>query len=221
VTDATAPPLAGTLAAALAAAWLLAALLAHTLLAEATWAPATLRAFTQSGALAATALLLRAALPPGGIVAATWAALVAALAAAWAPAGTRAVGLAVLLILLFAGALDALVARGGREPEAGTRATLAVLLLAGTTPLWGGPLAEQLGERVGAALLALSPLSLIAVLAGHDYLRDPWLYAHSAFGTLRVAYPGAALLACGYLFATGLLAVAARRPSSFTRSLTA
>jgi hypothetical protein len=91
-----------------------------------------------------------------------------------------------------------------------------VLALAGTSPLWGGPLGEQAGATAAGILVALSPLSLLAALAGHDYLRDPWFYAHSAFGTLRVAQPGAWALVAGHLGASALLLAAARvgRPST-------
>jgi hypothetical protein len=191
---------------------LLAALLAHVLLADATWASASLRGFARACALVGTGLLLRPALPGGLASDVAWAFALAGVAAAWAPAGVRSVALGVALVLLLAFALTALTSRIVREPGAPARVTLAVVLLAGAAPLWAGPLAEQV-EPVARLVLVTSPLTLLATLAGHDYLRDPWFYAHSVFGALRVEPPSALVLGAGYAATSGLLLAAARLPS--------
>jgi hypothetical protein len=122
-----------------------------------------------------------------------------------------------VLVLLLASALTALVARVVREPGAPQRATLAAVIAAAAAPVWAGPLAEQSGGT--EYVLAASPLTLLAALAGHDYLRDPWWYTHSALGALRFEYPTGGALVAAYLCASALLLAIAGFHRRISRSI--
>jgi hypothetical protein len=98
-------------------------------------------------------------------------------------------------------------------------ATLVAVLgaLATAAPLWLGPIAER--AAVGAladAIVAVTPLTFLAVLADHDYLRATWFYEHSALGTLRYDYPSAVTLCVVYTLP--FAAVAALRAPYFSQS---
>lgn len=97
----------------------------------------------------------------------------------------------------------------GDEP----RAALLVTLLASacsTAPLWLGPLAELAGsnQQLVDAIVAISPLSYLALLADYDYLRSAWFYQHTPFGGLRYNYPSTISLTSAYLTLTALLLAA-------------
>lgn len=101
-------------------------------------------------------------------------------------------------------------AREARE-QAGRTVTL-VLALLGSLPLWIGPMAELLSARHAWAIdaaLAVSPLTHLAVAAGSDVLRTPWLYQHSNLARLQSDYPGLPGLAGFYAALCLLLAVLA------------
>jgi hypothetical protein len=93
--------------------------------------------------------------------------------------------------------------------QAGRAATLA-LALVGALPLWLGPLAEMLARTrpwVVDAVVAVSPLTHLAIASGNDLLRNQWLYDHSNLAALAVSYPGLNTLLLYY--ATISLALAA------------
>lgn len=73
-------------------------------------------------------------------------------------------------------------------------------------PLWAAPLVETglLGNNGGNWLIALSPLSYLAVAAQWDYLRDPWFYQYTPLGGLRFDYPSTLSLSTAYLGLSGL-----------------
>lgn len=112
--------------------------------------------------------------------------------------------------------------------ELAGRAVASALAALGTTPFWLGPAAESLSARhpgVIDAVLALSPVTHLAVASGNDLLHNPWLYEHSNLAVLPVSYPDLDTLAWGYASACALLAIAAlatyrrRRPAaSFERT---
>jgi hypothetical protein len=88
-------------------------------------------------------------------------------------------------------------------------ARLAVLILTSLTtaaPLWLGPLAERFADTPGIvnAVIAVSPLSYLAVMAGDDYLHNAWFYQHTSLGSLRYAYPTAAGFSVVYLLLAGI-----------------
>ena len=113
------------------------------------------------------------------------------------------VGIAILLY-----ALTAMTSLLGRclqpRPVAAWIVLLAVGLLASAT-IWSGPLVDSLspGQPTIDAIVASSPLTYLASLAGWDYLRDDWFYRHTPFGGLRYDYPSA-FTSSLFLAGTGL-----------------
>jgi hypothetical protein len=92
-------------------------------------------------------------------------------------------------------------------------ALLLVTLLAAacsTAPLWLGPLAElhAKNQLTVDAIISISPLSYLAVLADYDYLRSSWFYRHTPFGSLRYNYPSTLTLTLVYLSMAGMLMTA-------------
>jgi hypothetical protein len=142
-----------------------------------------------------------------------WAVLAAAAFSLWSltlrghvpPALVGAVG----LLVLFGTSLARALARSPvGHPLAGLTAA-ALLALAGSAPVWLGPLAESGG---GDALLAASPLTYLALAADYDYLHAQWFYQWTPFGTIRYAYPDGAVLAPVYgLLGLALHGLAGRR----------
>jgi len=197
----------------------LALYVAHVWLSQLAWAPPSARAFVQASTLAGVGLVLRPALPPGAVSGLVWTLALGAIAVLWLPAGRTAAALGVLLILGFATALQALALRCTRDAGSAVRTTLAVLGLAAAAPLWAGPWAENTSPIVADAIIGMSPLSLVAVLANHDYLREPWWYTHSVFGALRFDYPAVGPLVAAYLGVSALLFAAARASFHPMRSM--
>lgn len=96
--------------------------------------------------------------------------------------------------------------------EAAGRAVALALALAGSLPLWLGPAAELLWPRhdwIIDAVVGVSPLTHLAVAAGNDLLRNPWLYLHANLAALPASYPEFASLLLIYTAAIALLACAA------------
>lgn len=96
--------------------------------------------------------------------------------------------------------------------EAAGRAVVLALALSGSLPLGLGPAAELLSPRHGwiiDAVVGASPLTHLAVAAGNDLLRNPWLYLHANLAALPASYPEFASLLLIYTAAIALLACAA------------
>lgn len=120
------------------------------------------------------------------------------------------------IVLLSHAALAALEARWRRQGEndgpAHERAGRTVALwlaLAGALPLWAGPLAESLdARREGAvdAVLAVSPLTHLALAGGNDLLRNQWWYERSNLALLHFSYPELSTVAWTCAAACALLA---------------
>jgi hypothetical protein len=63
---------------------------------------------------------------------------------------------------------------------------------AATAPLWLGPIALRVGSTdLTNAIVAVSPLSFLAVACRCDYLRCSWFYARTPVGSIRFEYPDA------------------------------
>jgi hypothetical protein len=79
--------------------------------------------------------------------------------------------------------------------------TLFLLTLLCATPLWVLPVdrPEAPGPLVLNALVAINPLTHLAVMTGTDFLRQDFFYRHSALGSLRYAYPTPSAVVTGYL----------------------
>jgi hypothetical protein len=84
--------------------------------------------------------------------------------------------------------------------------------------VWLGPVAERLAPTgaLVSFLVAVSPLTYLAVLADHDYLRATWFYEHSALGSLRYDYPS--VLSLSLVYALPFAATAALRLPVFSQS---
>ncbi len=85
------------------------------------------------------------------------------------------------------------------HPGAAAAWTLALVLTVGAAPVWLLPLHGSIdpGPLGLKALVAINPLTHIAVLTGADWPRSDWFYRHSALGSLRYAFPSpAAVIAC-------------------------
>jgi hypothetical protein len=123
-------------------------------------------------------------------------------------------------------ALDRRVA-GAPAREAAVLATALALWLLAAAPVLLAPLAESHPSSFssspwfGDALLAVSPLTQLAVAAGNDLLRNDWFYAHSALAGMPVSYPhlGLALPACLALGALPAALERRRRPLLATSSV--
>ena len=75
---------------------------------------------------------------------------------------------------------------------------LVTLLL---SPLWSSPLLDNnpTAAQWINPLLAINPLTHLAIAIDFDYLRQDWLYRHSAFGSLPFRYPGFSVIGGVYL----------------------
>lgn len=136
-----------------------------------------------------------------------------------APANRIASAMAMaFLILLCVHAAAALLGQwlrragiaGPAASEWSTWIGAAILWLSASAPAWLGPLADILAhgnQGAPAAIAAVSPLSHLAVAAGHDLLRNEWFYAHSPIGSLQFDYPAATVLFLSYIAVATLLAV--------------
>lgn len=154
----------------------------------------------------------------------SWALVVAFLAGvAWIGLGARLawqpVALASLVglgILVVSQRLASVVAASMRSLGVGAVAAAdsaawmvaGLLWLAASTPLWLGPVAD-LGARqepsMPTVILACSPLSHLAVAAGHDFLRGEWFYGHSSLGSLQADYPRIGAILVAYVMLASLL----------------
>ena len=163
-----------------------------------------------------------------------WSLAATVLAAAFAALGGNAAMLApriaracvVLLLVLavahaLAAVLEALLQRRAASPdrarEVSAWLTTAVLAAVAAAPLWLGPsaeLASQAHPRAVDSVVAVSPLTHLAVASGNDLLRNQWFYQHSNLSGLRFEYPqpGTAIVACLALLAA-LLATHAFLPT--------
>jgi hypothetical protein len=117
---------------------------------------------------------------------------------------------------------DAPTADAGSARELAGRTMASALAALGTLPFWLGPAAESLSARhpgIIDLVVALSPVTHLAVASGNDLLHNPWLYEHSNLAQLPVSFPELATLAWGYATACAALAavaLAARRPRRAT-----
>ena len=100
---------------------------------------------------------------------------------------------------------------------AGRAAALALALL-GSLPLWLGPASELLAGRypwIIDAVVAMSPLTHLAVASGNDLLRNQWFYQHSNLAALHFSYPSPVELVLSYgsvCLALALIPLASLRP---------
>ena len=141
-----------------------------------------------------------------------------------APVFTRMVWLlaagTALLVCLFGGISLRLALWLGDRRKA-SHSALGILMLSLSVPLWLSPIAALFGATrwLVDAVIALSPASYLAALAGIDYLRSDWFYQHTPYGGLRYDYPDPFYLSLGILLSLAIiLAPALRRvpESSFS-----
>jgi len=69
--------------------------------------------------------------------------------------------------------------------------TLTVVGVASTIPLWLGPAIDTPSAPpfLADGVVWASPLSCLSAVAGYDYLRSAWFYAHTPLGGLRYSLP--------------------------------
>lgn len=111
------------------------------------------------------------------------------------------------VVLLLAGAgLVSLLARRWPADSVVFWLLLAVSTLA-TSPVWAAPLLENhtWPQTLLDSVVAINPITYLALLADWDWLRQDWLYRHSPLGSLRYGYPSINGLTSTYL-GTGLAA---------------
>lgn len=139
------------------------------------------------------------------------------------PGGISAVGVNLALIfavMLLVGAFAGLLIIADRLFDSRPAACCCVFALAGLAggaPVWLGPIVERAADMQVLAdlLIAISPLSYLAVIADFDYLRTPWFYEHSVLGSIRYSYPNPWVLAVVYALTAGIgLALTRRRQVS-------
>lgn len=124
--------------------------------------------------------------------------------------------LALVAVHALAATVEGLLQRRAAGPEAARESAAwiatAALVTLGAAPLWLGPAAElALADRPDAvdAVVAVSPLTHLAVANGNDLLRNQWFYQHSNLAGLRFGYPQLAPVMTAYgLLAAVLLLVA-------------
>lgn len=133
-------------------------------------------------------------------------------------AGSVALSAGVFLLVGSFGFTLALVAALLRDRLAAATLLAACGMLAVAAPIWLGPIAEGFAPTgmFVDALVAVSPLSYLAVLADHDYLRATWFYEYTALGSLRYDYPAA--VSQSVIYALPFAAVAALRLRPFSQS---
>ena len=181
-----------------------------------------------AGAVTIVACALLASLavqaPTHGVgVTLAWAALAAlamlllALATGSVAASAVALSAGVFLLVGSFGLTLALVAVLVRDRLAAATLLTALGMLAVAAPIWLGPIAERFAPTgvFVDALVAVSPLSYLAVLADHVYLRATWFYEYTALGSLRYDYPAAA--SQSVIYALPFAAVAALRLPPFSQ----
>lgn len=121
-------------------------------------------------------------------------------------AGLRlAIGVCILVYL--PGSLFILLRATRLDEPAASLLVASLAVACCTAPLWLGPLAESQAANQSAVdtIIAITPLSYLAVLADYDYLRSNWFYQHTPFGTLRYNYPSIMVLTIIYLSLAGIL----------------
>jgi hypothetical protein len=116
------------------------------------------------------------------------------------PQAVAGMALVAALLVYLLGTLAVLLSRwAGSAPAALGWLGLVMALLA-ASPVWLGPALDRLGPGGAAvdALIAVNPVTHLAVVAQIDYLRGDWLYRHSPLGSMRYGYPTSATILFGY-----------------------
>jgi hypothetical protein len=165
---------------------------------------------------AAAAPTVNAALAAAALTGLTTLALAAATGALSGSALALAAGTFVLVGAFGLGL--ALAAAALRDRLAAATLLSTIGALAAAAAVWLGPVAERLAPTgaLVSFLVAVSPLTYLAVLADHDYLRATWFYEHSALGSLRYDYPS--VLSLSLVYALPFAATAALRLPVFSQS---
>ena len=120
--------------------------------------------------------------------------------------------LALVVVHALAATVERLLERRANRPEAARESAAWIvtcaLVMLGAAPLWLGPAAElALADRQDAvdAIVAVSPLTHLAVASGNDLLRNQWFYQHSNLAGLRFDYPRLAPVMTAYLLLATVL----------------
>jgi hypothetical protein len=106
-------------------------------------------------------------------------------------------GLTVTAMTLCIGALANLLIPLVRDEPTAVGWVLAVGLVIVASPLWLVGSWES-GPPFTDILVAVNPLTALALPSGADFLRNDWFYRHSPLGSLRYTYPPLPLLVAAY-----------------------
>lgn len=108
---------------------------------------------------------------------------------------------ALFLISLFYSCLLLLLYRLVQEQSSAKLLLLLLFTLMASAPLWLGPAVERSipGFPGVNTVIAVTPISYLAMATDYDYLHSSWFYRHTPLGSLRYSYPDEALLAIAYL----------------------
>ena len=92
-------------------------------------------------------------------------------------------------------------ATAAKASDASAWLATALLAIPAAAPLWLGPAAELASAghpQALEAVVAMSPLTHLAIASGNDLLRNQWFYQHSNLAGLRFDYPRLALVLTAY-----------------------
>ncbi len=133
-------------------------------------------------------------------VAGGFAIIIATPASAFTPAAPGLV-VAVGVMLFFMEGLTALLTGLLRDRSSAVLAVLTLICFAAAAPLWIGPWVEYFAgtDWFADLVVAISPLTYLAVMAEYDYLRDHWFYARAPYGAYRFGYPGQLVSSAAYI----------------------
>ncbi len=124
--------------------------------------------------------------------------LPAARGASWADVSPLVAGaLSVAALTLCLGAIARKLTPVTRNPGTALGWALAAGLVSTASPLWLAGALDQ-GLPIADALVALNPLTALAIPSGTDFPRSDWFYRHSPLGSYRYAYPPLGALITAY-----------------------
>jgi hypothetical protein len=135
------------------------------------------------------------------LISAGLAAVVLLVAGTGTAASVLRLALGVAVLAFFLDRLSRFVSAFCDDDNTGANLVLCALGVTAAAPVWLGVWADYPAEPYwfNNAVIWVSPLSYLAVLAEYDYIRSGWFYVYSPFGSLRYAYPDGVAWSFAYL----------------------
>lgn len=134
-----------------------------------------------------------------------------------APVSVPAIGPATVsgLMIFLLGSLAVTLKPLTGSHRAGIAWGIMLALAVAASPVWLGPVLDRIapGRTFIDALVAINPITHLAVFSNTDYLRGDWFYRYSLIGSWRYDYPSSAATLLAYLLLCGLASQFARRIS--------